>query len=80
MLTVEDDILINQWVQKVITTTVAFEWFESSSEERKFEILRYLASLCKQARASSIEGQQAIVASNLNPRRSASILIITRDI
>jgi Family of unknown function (DUF5958) len=75
MFTLEDDILVNQWVQNVQSTTVIFEWFESSSAERKLEILRYLVSLCKQARATNDEGQQAILDSSLNPRRSASVLL-----
>ena len=75
MFTLEDDILVNQWVQNVQTTPVILDWFESGSSERKLEILRYLASLCKQARATNVEGQQAISASALNPRRSAGVLL-----
>lgn len=75
MFTLEDDILVNQWVQNVQNTPVVLEWFESGSPVRKLEILRYLVSLCKQARATSDEGHQAISASNLNPRRSASVLL-----
>ena len=75
MFTLEDDILLNQWVQNVQTTAVVLEWFESGSAERKLEILRYLVSLCKQARATNDEGQEAILASSLNPRRSASVLL-----
>jgi hypothetical protein len=75
MFTLEDDILVNQWVQDVQPTSVILEWFESSSAERKLEILRYLVSLCKQARAANEEGLEAILASSLNPRRSASVLL-----
>lgn len=75
MFTLEDDILVNQWVQNVQPTPVILEWFESSSSERKLEVLRYLVSLCKQARATNDEGQEAILASSLNPRRSASVLL-----
>ena len=75
MFTLEDDILVNQWVQGVQNTPVLLEWFESGSAERKLEILRYLVSLCKQARATSDEGLKAILASALNPRRSAGVLL-----
>lgn len=75
IFTLEDDLLLNQWVQKVQTTPVVLEWFESASAERRLEILRYVVSLCKQARATSDEAQQAITSSALNPRRSASVLL-----
>ena len=75
MFTLEDDILVNQWVQEVHPTPVLLGWFESSSPTRQLEILRYLVSLCRQARATGEDGPQAVSASNLNPRRSAAVLL-----
>ena len=75
MFTLEDDILVNQWVQNFQSTAIVLEWFESGSPERKLEILRYLVSLCKQARATNDEGQEAILVSSLNARRSACVLL-----
>lgn len=75
MFTLEDDILVNQWVQGVQQDSVLLEWFDSSSTVRQSEILRYLVSLCKQARATGEDGFQAVSASALNPRRSASVLL-----
>ncbi len=75
MLPLEENILINQWVQKVKDSPTLLAWYEVSADLKKIEILEWLVSLCKQARATNEEGQQAILASALNPRRSAGVLL-----
>jgi hypothetical protein len=75
MLTLEDDILINQWVQEIKATSVLVEWFESGTPDRRLELLRHLLNLCNQARVREEDSQMALVASKLNPRRSAGVIL-----
>jgi len=75
MFSLEDDLLVNQWVQGVRVTSDLLNWYEPTLSERMTEILCYLVALCQQARAKPEDGGEAIVASGLNPRRSACVVL-----
>lgn len=75
MFSLEDSLLVNQWVQGVRSTADLLEWFEAASSDRKTEILRALVSLSQQARAKAEDAKEAIAASGLNPRRSACVVL-----
>ena len=75
MLPLEEEILINQWVQKVTSTSKLTDWYDEVADPKKRELLVHLVSHCRQARASDSEGLEAVFASGLNPRRSASVLL-----
>lgn len=75
MLNLEDSILVNQWVQDVKRTSDLLSWFETATDKRKSEILQSLVYLCQQARAVPSDGIEAIACSELNPRRSACVIL-----
>jgi hypothetical protein len=75
MFSLDECILVNQWVQGIVPTFRLVEWFETSSDDGKSEILRQMMELCRQAKAAGDDGSKAVAASGINPRRTTSVLL-----
>lgn len=75
MLDLDDSILINQWVQNVRTDSELLTWFDTQTEECKETIRKEVRGLVQQAKYVLDDGSVAIKESQLNPRRSACVIL-----
>ena len=74
MFSLDEYILINQWVQGLVETSVLLEWYQASPERDPF-LRRHMAELCRQARATNEEAVQAVQLSGIKPGRTACVLL-----
>lgn len=75
MLTFDETLLINQWVQGIKGDADLLAWYDAAVEDRKAEILRELVDLCRNARPHSDDGARAVAASGIKPGRSACVIL-----
>lgn len=76
MISFEEQILVNQWVQEVCPTTVLLDWYASKGADEQAQILSSLLELCQQARVNITDGANAVHVSGINIRRSACVLLL----
>ncbi|WP_426614058.1 DUF5958 family protein [Bradyrhizobium sp. McL0616] len=75
MLSVEEEILLNQLAQGIVSGSEGDAWFEAKNEDDKRRLLRGLSNFIQQARPKPDDVAGAIAESRLKPTLTPCILI-----
>ncbi|WP_069161725.1 DUF5958 family protein [Nocardia altamirensis] len=69
------DTILNELAQELRPMSEGVGWFESLDDDEQFDVLRYLAEYCRQARATVDDGVESIRRSGIRPTHTPAVLI-----
>lgn len=75
-MTSNDDLLLNQVAQGVVSLAAGFEWFLEHPVERRQRVLRVLADMVYQTHPTHEDVQKAIQEAGLKPTYTPCVLIL----